>query len=76
MSESTTEIAARLYAYLKAHPYGEQDDNGVDISLLRANRKLTPKERLDKHQATLNNLEKMRNAAARHRAVSRHPSLP
>jgi len=26
--------------------YGEQDENGVDLSLIRANLKLTPRERL------------------------------
>ena len=26
--------------------YGEQDENGVDLSLIRANLKLTPEERL------------------------------
>lgn len=26
--------------------YGEQDENGVDLSLIRSNLKLTPKERL------------------------------
>jgi hypothetical protein len=26
--------------------YGEQDENGVDLSLIRENLKLTPKERL------------------------------
>lgn len=30
------------------HGYGDQDENGVDISLLRANLKLTPTERLKK----------------------------
>jgi hypothetical protein len=27
-------------------PYGEQDDNGVDVSLIRCNLRLTPLERL------------------------------
>lgn len=34
------------------HGFGEQDENGVDLSLLRENLKLTPTERI----------EKMRNA--------------
>ncbi|HVL38353.1 MAG TPA: hypothetical protein VM328_03080 [Fimbriimonadaceae bacterium] len=28
--------------------YGDQDENGVDLSLLRANLKLTPTERVDR----------------------------
>ena len=28
------------------HWYGEQDENGVDLSLIRENLKLTPEERL------------------------------
>jgi hypothetical protein len=39
-----------LEEYIKAncgpHQYGEQDENGVDLSLIRANLKLTPIERL------------------------------
>jgi hypothetical protein len=38
-----------LDEYLKTHcgphDYGEQDENGVDLSLIRANLKLTPLER-------------------------------
>jgi hypothetical protein len=40
----------QLQAWLKEHPYGEQDENGVDISLLRENLKLTYSERLDRLQ--------------------------
>jgi hypothetical protein len=40
----------RLEAWIKAncgpHQYGEQDENGVDLSLIRANLNLTPEERL------------------------------
>lgn len=34
--------------------YGEQDENGIDLSLLRANLLLTPTERLDKLQDAIN----------------------
>jgi hypothetical protein len=30
------------------HGYGEQDENGIDISLLRENLKLTPTQRLER----------------------------
>lgn len=43
------------WAWFKAHTsgYGEQDEHGVDLSLLRRNLKLTPTERLRRHQGTL-----------------------
>ncbi len=44
----TDEQWEQFQAWQRAHPYGEQDENGIDISLLRANLKLTPTERLDK----------------------------
>jgi hypothetical protein len=34
--------------------YGDQDENGVDLSLLRTNLRLTPSQRLDKLQDALN----------------------
>ena len=34
--------------------YGEQDENGIDISLIRDNLKLTPTQRLAKLQAAHN----------------------
>jgi hypothetical protein len=40
----------QLQAWLSEHPYGEQDENGVDLSLLRENLKLTYSERLDRLQ--------------------------
>lgn len=35
------------------HGYGEQDESGVDVSMLRENLKLTPTERLVHHQRAL-----------------------
>lgn len=32
------------------HGYGNQDENGIDLSLLRENLRLTPSQRLDKLQ--------------------------
>ncbi len=54
---------AQWQAY--THGYGEQDANGVDISNLRANLRLTPKERLLKHQKALKLVLEVRNAGAR-----------
>ncbi len=42
----TEEQWAQFQAY--THGYGEQDENGVDLSLLRENLKLTPTERLER----------------------------
>ncbi len=53
--EDTPEIAALRAAqeeWLRAHPYGDQDENGIDLSLIRANLKLTPSERFYKAQRT------------------------
>ena len=36
--------------------YGDQDENGIDLSLLRANLKLTPNQRLTKLEAYANEL--------------------
>jgi hypothetical protein len=44
----TDEQFARFMEWQRAHPYGDQDENGIDLSLLRANLKLTPLERLQK----------------------------
>lgn len=44
------------------HGYGEQDENGVDLSLLRENLKLTPTERLEKNQRALRLIANTRRA--------------
>src|SRR5438309_9924343 len=64
MSEQTTRAAepedrlgmteeqwARFQAY--THGFGEQDENGVDVSLLRENLRLTPSQRVEKIQRFL-----------------------
>ncbi|WP_395094410.1 hypothetical protein [Armatimonas sp.] len=48
-----TDPQEQVLAWLAAHPYGDQDENGVDFSLLRENLKLTPRERLAKLQHIL-----------------------
>ena len=52
---------AQWQAYTRG--YGEQDENGVDVSLLRENLKLTPTERLQKHQNALRFFQEVRRAA-------------
>jgi len=44
------------------HCFGEQDENGVDLSHLRANLRLTPTQRLEKHQQALARMKEMRRA--------------
>ena len=44
------------------HGYGEQDANGIDVSLLRQNLLLTPTERLRKHQKALKLYLEVQNA--------------
>ncbi len=56
----TEEQWAQFQAY--THGYGEQDENGVDVSLLRENLKLTPTERLEKHQKALELYQEVRRA--------------
>ena len=48
-------MAEEQWAWFKAHTsgYGEQDVNGVDLSLLRRNLRLTPTERLQRHQGAV-----------------------
>jgi len=42
--------------------FGDQDANGVDLSHLRANLRLTPTERLEKHQQALKLVMEVRRA--------------
>jgi hypothetical protein len=44
----TEEQWVRFQAYTRG--YGEQDENGIDLSLLRANLRLTPAQRLERLQ--------------------------
>ena len=50
----------RFQAY--THGYGEQDENGVDLSLLRTNLKLTPTERIEKMRRSLMLVQEVRRA--------------
>ena len=47
------------------HGYGEQDANGIDVSNLRANLRLSPTKRLLKHQRALKLFKEIRNAGIR-----------
>ncbi len=56
----TDEQWERFQAY--THGYGDQDENGVDLSLLRENLKLTPTERLKKLLANQRFLQETKRA--------------
>lgn len=64
----TDEQWAQWQAYTRG--YGEQDENGVDVSLLRENLKLTPTERLQKHQKALHLYWEIRRAGAKSRLTN------
>ncbi len=42
--------------WTRAYPYGDQDENEIDLSLIRANLKLTPTQRLDQLQKAVEGL--------------------
>lgn len=63
----TEEQRAAMEAWLQAHPHGDQDANGIDLSTIRRNLRLTPTERLIRLQQAANSLVKVRsNARANH----------
>ena len=43
--------------------YGEQNEDGIDLSLIRENLKLSPSERLEKLQRAAKSLAELRDAA-------------
>ena len=45
--------------YIREHPYGYQDENGIDLSLIRANLQLTPDERVKQAQQAAQQLARM-----------------
>lgn len=56
----TPEQEAYLKKLADPHYYGEQDENGVDLSLIRENLKLSPAERLAKGSRARKNALKLR----------------
>jgi hypothetical protein len=62
----TDEQRARMEAWLAAHPYGEQDENGIDLTAIRRNLRLTPGQRLERLQQAVNSLREIKNAATRY----------
>ena len=56
-----------LREHRKKYPYGEQDANGIDLSQLRENLKLTPSERLKKHDQFAESMLDLMRAAKNNR---------
>lgn len=56
--ETPNDDRAAQDEWLRSHAFahGEQDENGIDLSLLRENLKLTPSERLDRLQAYVDSM--------------------
>ena len=54
---------AQWQAY--THAYAEQHENGIDLSSLRENLRLSPTERLKKHQHALKLVKEVQNAGTR-----------
>lgn len=75
-SQQLAEIEA-LIRFQEENPdyWGDQDENGVDLARLRENLKLTPAERIDKHEAArwlaFNLKETGENSRASERSSSR-----
>ena len=61
----TPEQWAQFLEWTRAHPYGDQDENGIDLSRLRASLKLTPTERVEKRRRTARGVMEMKNAGIR-----------
>jgi hypothetical protein len=55
----TDEQRAKMDEWLRANPYGDQDENGVDLGSLRRNLQLTPTQRLWRLQSAINSLRKL-----------------
>lgn len=47
-TEVSEEDRQRVIDYASEHPFGDQDENGIDLSLLRHNLRLTPTQRIEK----------------------------
>ena len=52
------------------HYYGEQDENGIDLSLIRENLKLTPLERIRRGDQARRQMLRLMDFGHRHREKS------
>jgi hypothetical protein len=61
----THEQRATMEEWLRAHPYGDQDENGIDIGAIRRNLVLTPGQRLLRLQQAVQSLREITDATVR-----------
>jgi hypothetical protein len=61
-SKLSEEQRERVDAYLATNPFGEQNEYGIDRSLLRRNLRLTPTQRYANHQRALRLLHEVKRA--------------
>lgn len=67
---TTEEQWERFQAY--THGHGDQDENGIDLSLLRERLRLTPAERLARLEQAAWFFMELRDAGAKARVSARH----
>jgi hypothetical protein len=72
--ELTPEHKAYLQKLADPHYYGDQDENGVDLSLIRENLKLSPEERLVRADRARQNALELLEIGRRHRENADAPS--
>lgn len=65
---TSNENAAGLGRFFGPNFYGDQDENGIDLSLIRENLKLTPLERIRKGDRARRQALKLLEYGRRHRA--------
>lgn len=63
-----SEADPKIFERFGPNWYGEQDENGVDLSLIRENLRLTPLERIRKADAARRQTLKLLEYGRRHRA--------
>jgi len=49
----------QIEKYLSEHPYGYQDENGIDLTLILANLRMTPDERVRQAQQAAQQMARM-----------------
>ena len=59
METSPDRVRKEIEKYLNEHPYGDQDENGIDLSLIAANLRMTPDERVRQAQRAAQQLARM-----------------
>jgi hypothetical protein len=55
----TDSVQGLVEKYLSEYPYGWQDENGIDLSLILANLRLTPDQRVRQAQQVARQLARM-----------------